>query len=213
MFLLIIEFILFSERMGSGKTTLLRSVLGFESLYSGNVYYKQKDILSISLKERSQLISWSPAATHLAFSYTAFDIILFGRYPWHTGSPSQEDRRKVQQIARDLDLFDKLERTYCQLSSGEQRLVLLARALIGEHQLILLDEPSNNLDTDIAYHCLEFIRQLSRQGRLILVVTHDLLLAKEFADTSIELKNNNCYENTTALSCLTIENYRSFFGD
>jgi len=167
---------------GVGKSTLLKLIAGLLPCQQGRICVDDTDLVSLSRCERARRIAYLPQITATA-QVTVFEAVLLGRLP-HLGlQPSEHDLVMVDAIIRDLGLAPLSGRRVGQLSGGELQKVLIARALVQEPRLLLLDEPVNHLDLRNQIGVLRSIRALARERSLItLVVLHDLNLALRFAD-------------------------------
>ena len=177
---------------GAGKSTLLNLAAGKLQPTSGSVLWQRKNINDFSRREIAQKIALVAQAEELYFPLTALEYVLAGRFAQTTGigfdSPSDIEIALQTLAATDSSQF--ANRSFNQLSSGEKQRVILARALAQQPQILLLDEPTANLDLAHQFSLLELVRQLAHQHQLgILFVTHEINLAAEFADRVALLKH------------------------
>ncbi len=177
---------------GAGKSTLLNLAAGKLQPNSGSVLWQGKNISEFSRREIAQQIALVAQAEELHFPLTALEYILAGRFAQTAGigfdSPSDIEIALQTLAATNATQFK--HRSFNQLSSGEKQRVVLARALAQQPQILLLDEPTANLDLAHQFSLLELVRQLAHQYQLgILFVTHEINLAAEFADRVALLKH------------------------
>ena len=177
---------------GAGKSTLLNLAAGKLQPNSGVVLWQGKNISEFSRREIAQQIALVAQAEELHFPLTALQYVLAGRFAQTAGigfdSPSDIEITLQTLAATDASQFTN--RSFNQLSSGEKQRVVLARALAQQPQILLLDEPTANLDLAHQFSLLELVRQLAHQYRLgILFVTHEINLAAEFAGRVALLKH------------------------
>ncbi|EIC21594.1 ABC transporter ATP-binding protein [Thiorhodovibrio frisius] len=167
---------------GAGKSTLLKLIAGLLPCKQGRIRVDATDLDSLSRRERARRIAYLPQITETA-QVTVFEAVLLGRLP-HLGlQPSERDLEVVDAMICDLGLAPLSARRVGRLSGGELQKVVIARALVQEPRLLLLDEPVNHLDLRNQIAVLRSIQQLARERALItLVVLHDLNLALRFAD-------------------------------
>ncbi|MBK5939917.1 ABC transporter ATP-binding protein [Halochromatium roseum] len=167
---------------GVGKSTLLKLIAGLLPCKQGRIGIDTTDLNALSRRERAQRIAYLPQMTEIA-SVTVFEAVLLGRLP-HLGlQPSERDLAMVETMLCDLGLAPLSGRRVSRLSGGELQKVVIARALVQEPRLLLLDEPVNHLDLRNQIAVLRSIQALTRAHALItLVVLHDLNLALRFAD-------------------------------
>lgn len=170
---------------GSGKTTLLKTLLGIIKPVSGKVYLADMRLADWPIKQRAQQIGYVPQNTHSYFSYSVLDMVLMGRsaYVSAFSQPSATDRHIALQCLQQLQLQHLAHRSFAQLSGGEQQLVMLARALAQQPQILIMDEPTASLDFANQILVLEHIQQLRDRGLAILVSTHQPEHALRIADT------------------------------
>ena len=177
---------------GAGKSTLLNLAAGKLQPNSGTVLWQEKNLSEFSRREIAQQIALVAQAEELQFSLTALEYVLAGRFAQTAGigfdSPSDIEIALQTLVATDASQF--ASRSFNQLSSGEKQRIVLARALAQQPQILLLDEPTANLDLAHQFSLLELVRQLAHQHQLgILFVTHEINLAAEFADRVALLKH------------------------
>lgn len=175
---------------GCGKTTLLKTVLGLLPPMGGHARIRGKDIASLSDAERARHIAYIPQAHTPPFPFSVADVVLMGRTP-HIGrfsNVSHEDKRIAWDALCMLGIEHLAERTYTKLSGGQQQLVLIARALTQQPELIVMDEPTASLDFGNQQIVLARMKELSRRGATVLMVTHDPGHAVYCADTVVVMK-------------------------
>jgi zinc/manganese transport system ATP-binding protein len=152
---------------GGGKTTLLKTILGLLPRTSGKIYWPRT--LTIGYVPQRETIDWY-------FPVTAQQVVLMGRHrqtsPWPW--PSREDRRQAAILLERLGLAPVARQHISQLSGGQQQRVFLARALIGNPDLLLLDEPTTGADIKTQSELLQLLRELNGEGMTILLTTHEL---------------------------------------
>lgn len=167
---------------GVGKSTLLKLIAGLLPAAPGRLQLDGHDLAPLSRRARARRIAYLPQITATA-EVSVFEAVLLGRLP-HLGlRPSARDLVLVETLLRDLDLAALSGRRVTRLSGGELQKVVIARALVQEPRLLLLDEPVNHLDLRNQLAVLRSIQALARERALItLIVLHDLNLALRFAD-------------------------------
>jgi iron complex transport system ATP-binding protein len=163
---------------GSGKTSLLHALAGIGSA-AGTVLIDDIDPKRASRAKRARLLAFLPASRDIAWPLLARDLIALG-----AGEGS--DPARMDEMVEELDLSSVIERRVDQLSTGERSRVLIARALIAEPKLLLLDEPTSNLDPLWQLKLMDYLRRLTRRtGQCVVAAVHDLELARTFADRLI----------------------------
>lgn len=178
---------------GCGKTTLLKNLLGLEKPFSGSVRMEGKSVLSLTDQERAKLFAYIPQAHTPPFPFLVGDVVLMGRTPY-LGRFSQvgdEDRQIAWKALCTLGIEHLSTRTYTKLSGGQQQLVLIARALAQQPDLIIMDEPTASLDFGNQQVVLSRMKELVRTGVSVLMVTHDPHHAIYCADTVIVMRDGS----------------------
>lgn len=159
---------------GVGKTTLLRCLLGFQKPTSGSITMGGVDIASMPPRRRAHYLAYVPQSSSLAFPYEAKEVVLMGRVSrLHGGAAhSAADKQAALDAMERLQIGHLADRRYQELSGGEKQMVLVARALAQESQLLVMDEPTANLDYHNQVKILAAIKYLSAQGLSILMTSH-----------------------------------------
>ena len=198
---------------GSGKSTLLKCIDRILKPKQGAVLIDGRDVASIRLDELSKIIGYVPQTSTSTFPFTVFDIVLMGRKPYIRWSVTEKDREVVAEILNYLGISALAARYLNELSGGEQQKVIVARALAQQPQILLLDEPTSNLDIKHQLEVLGIIKGLSRSRQLSVVMAmHDLNLASRFSDKMIMLKQGSIFAVGTPKSVITEENIESVYG-
>ena len=170
---------------GAGKTTLVRT-LGQGVRHRGQVTVLGRDAASLSVRERARDLAVVPQHPVIPPGMRVFDYVLLGRAP-HQGlrcSSSVQDRTRALGVLQRLGLDLLADRRVDTLSGGERQRVVLARALVQDTPLLVLDEPTAALDVGHQLEVLELIADLRTERELTIVTTvHDLTVAGQFADT------------------------------
>lgn len=200
---------------GAGKTTLLKSLNGSLPISNGEILLDNKTLKSFSRREIAQKIAVIAQENETKFPVSVLEFVLSGRFAH--GAAFGWETKKDWQIALDslekCDLQTYANRTLNQLSGGERQRVVLARALATEAEILLLDEPTANLD--LAHQALMFrlIREkCETQNGAAIVITHDLNLAAEFADEVLLLMNGKILAKGASHEVLTEENLQKVFN-
>ncbi|MBN1195303.1 MAG: ABC transporter ATP-binding protein [Methanomicrobiaceae archaeon] len=178
---------------GVGKTTLLKCMNGILRPKAGTVLVDTEDIMRLGQPEIAKKIGYVPQRCETG-RLTAFDAVLLGRKPHITWNASDHDIRLVEAALRRFDMEALSLRYIDELSGGELQKVSIARAVVQEPRVMLLDEPTSSLDLRNQMEILRLIREVVRGHPVSAVMTmHDLNLALRFADTCIFLKNGTIY--------------------
>ncbi len=202
------EFIGIIGPNGSGKTSLLRAVTRILKPDRGEIYLWGKDIRHVSFDEMAKtvaVVSQSPGISHI----TVEDYVLLGRIPHHERFQFLDSHRDLEVAERCMELTETLgfrEKYMSELSGGERQLVLVARALVQEPKLILLDEPTTFLDITHQVRLMGLIRRLNRErGLTVIMVLHDLNLAGEYCNRLLLMKEGRLHKKGLADEVLTYE--------
>jgi cobalamin transport system ATP-binding protein len=169
---------------GSGKSTLLRLLGGLWRPSEGAVLLGGHNLSALPRRTVARRIAYTPQDTHLDFAFTVREIVLTGRHP-HLGRfevAGARDHAAVNEAMRRADVLHLSDRLVTELSGGERQRVIIARGLATEADLLLLDEPTANLDVAHALDVLSLCRELTRDGKTIVLALHELNLAARFAD-------------------------------
>lgn len=164
---------------GAGKTTLLRLIPGFLRCTEGSISIDGKPIKDIKLRQRAGYMAYIPQITRSAFPYSVRTSILMGASNRLSlfESPGRQDEEKVEQTIELLNLQQIADRNMDNISGGERQLVLIARALMQDARLLILDEPTSFLDYSNQLLVLERIGDLVRRGYSCIYSTHNPDLA------------------------------------
>jgi len=177
------EFVGLIGANGSGKTTLLRALLGLLPA-SGEARLCEESLKSLDRREIAKRATMTPQETRVDFAFTAREIVAMGRTPYlgRFTPESAADKGAIARAMRDTGTEDLAERPVTELSGGERQRVHLARALAQETRVVLLDEPTANLDLAHQFEALRLVREFTRAGGGALAAIHDLSLAARFCD-------------------------------
>lgn len=178
---------------GAGKSTLLKCINRILKPEKGAVYIEKTDSKKLSRGELAKKIGYVSQANRPA-RQTVFDTIMLGRKPYIKWDITEKDLEIVQKIIEMLDLQEYSLRYIDELSGGELQKVRIARALAQEPKVLLLDEPTSNLDLKNQLEVVRLIRKVVKKKKMAAVVTmHDLNLALRFADKFLFMKDGKIY--------------------
>jgi iron complex transport system ATP-binding protein len=158
---------------GCGKTTLLRTILGLLAPLAGEVLVDDVSIARLPRRHRARLLAYVPQAHALPFPFRVLDVVLTGRsaHVGMTATPSRADEQAACAALERMGCADLAGRTFTQLSGGEQQLVLIARALAQDARILIMDEPSSNLDFGNQARLLAIMRSIVAESDLAVVMT------------------------------------------
>ncbi len=159
---------------GVGKTTLFRSMMGSLPLMAGSIRIDGEDLSRWSVRRRARTIGYVPQVHTPPFPFTVIDVVTMGRtaYLGHTASPSRRDVEIAEQALEKLGVSYLHDKIYTEISGGERQMVLVARALSQQPQMLVMDEPTANLDFGNQVRVLEQVNSLAEQGMAIVMTTH-----------------------------------------
>lgn len=199
---------------GCGKTTLLKAVTRVVPWIAGDVFAGEASVRDLSTRELSRRIAVVPQNPQLPLGYTASEAVLMGRTP-HLGFLEQEgpgDFRSVEAALARVGAGQLAGRRVDELSGGERQNVVLARALAQDTPILLLDEPTANLDIGHQISVAGLVRELAASGLAVLAAIHDLSLASLYSDRIALMWNGRIFRLGRPEEVLTEENLREVYG-
>lgn len=167
---------------GSGKSTLCKIIAGIHRRYLGEIHIFGKDARQLSNIERASKIGYLGQSFVSVFPFCVEDIVLTGAAAFAPFAPRQQDYDRLLRVLADMEIEHLRTRTFTSLSGGEQQLVLIARVLMQNPDILILDEPTNHLDIYYQYQLMHKLKALSRKQFTVFCVMHDPTLAFQFAD-------------------------------
>ena len=178
------EFLSILGPNGSGKSTLLRIIARIILPRQGRVFLDDRPLSSFSRRQLAREIGYVPQEAHWLFPFTVMEVVLMGRTP-HSSSIGFESRRDIE-VSREImgltDIGHLAEKPITAISGGERQRVLIARALVQEPSLLLLDEPNAHLDLSHQADIFRILSGYRRERNLTIVwVSHDLNLAAAYS--------------------------------
>lgn len=199
---------------GAGKTTLLRLMAGLIQPSEGCVYINSHPLHRMNRIQVARLIAMVPHRPAAEFAFSVKEVVSMGRHP-HRGRfelETEEDRELVRKSMAMTDVSGLSDQPITQISGGEQQRVALARALAQEPKLLLLDEPTANLDPFFKIQVLELVKERVEAGLAAVAPMHDPELASRFCNRLLLLKEGNIIAEGSPFEVLTIENLQELFG-
>ncbi len=163
-----------------GKTTLFRCILGLLTGYKGEILLDGINIKRLRIEEMARLIAYIPQIHYPSFNYSVFDMVLMGTSVQVSAisRPRRKQKKLVQTALKRLGIHHLKDRGFTQISGGEQQLVLLARALVQGARILVMDEPTSNLDFGNQIRVLVKIKSLAREA--IPLSNHPTTLIRHF---------------------------------
>lgn len=169
---------------GSGKSTLLYLLGGLDRPTSGSILVEESALDQMDENElaayRRQKVGFIFQSFNLVQSMNALENVEFPM--WFSGTPPKFRRQRAEELLQRVGLDDRLAHRPAELSGGQQQRVAIARALVNDPALILADEPTGNLDTQSGHNIMQLLAELYRDGKTILVVSHDARMLRYATD-------------------------------
>jgi len=187
---------------GAGKSTLLRALNGQIKPASGVILLDGQPLERLNRRSISRRVAVVAQEAELRFPVTVLEFVLGGRFAWATnagwGWETERDLRVAEAVLQETELTELSGRLMNELSGGERQRALMARALATEAPILLLDEPTANLDLSHQATLLSLVRnRCDRDQSAALVVTHDINLASQFADNILLMKDGRTFTSGT----------------
>ncbi len=159
---------------GAGKTTLFKTILGLYQAKSGQVLVNHQDVSHCSRRELAKEMGYVPQNHVPPFPYSVMDVVLMGRTAHinHYRDPSEIDREIARDAMKSVNIIQLASQSYTEISGGERQLVLIARALAQKPGILIMDEPTSNLDYGNQMRLLSHIKRLAKQGLTIVMSSH-----------------------------------------
>ena len=199
---------------GCGKSTLLKNVLHLDKPFSGSVRISGHDTAHMNDAERAQRFAYLPQEHTPPFPFTVADVVMMGRTPHldRFSRVSEEDREIAWRALKQLGIENLAGRTYTMLSGGQRQLVLIARCLAQQPELIIMDEPTASLDFGNQQVVLSCMRDLARTNMSVLMVTHDPHHAFLCADHVIVMQDGCVVDDGIPAAVMTRERLESIYS-
>jgi iron complex transport system ATP-binding protein len=201
---------------GCGKTSVIKALSRILLLRTGQVTLDGRDLARFSHGDLARVVGVVPQNPSLPETFTVTDVVLLGRNP-HLGWLSSESARDLAIVRWAMEktgVAEFAERKIGELSGGERQRVTVARVLAQEPKVILMDEPTANLDISHQIAILDLMRNLCAEKKLVvLIALHDLNLAAQYCDRLILLKKGQLYAEGTPSDVITGPNIKEVYGD
>lgn len=199
---------------GSGKTTLFKAIMRFLPLLGGSLALDRRDATAMPLREFASQVSYIPQQHVPAFPYTVREMVLMGR-SGHIGafsSPRKADHAAVDDALRLLRMERLADRRYTEISGGERRLALIARAICQDARLLVMDEPSSDLDYANQQLVQDTVARLQERGYGIILSTHAPEYPYSVATTALLLQGGRVVAQGPPAESLTAATLTEAFG-
>ena len=198
---------------GVGKSTLIHCINKILEPTSGSVIIDGKDVKGISIKELAKEIGYVPYSANDSFPLTVVDTVMMGRHPHAKWNTLDHDLDVVYDTLRMLGISHLAMRQFNELSAGQHQKVMLARGLVQEPKILLLDEPTSNLDIRHQLDVTKMLKRLSvEKGILIIMISHDINIAAKYADQVILMFQGKVYDVGSPADVITEDNLKTVYG-
>ncbi len=199
---------------GAGKTTLLRTIAGVVGMSGGEMLLEGVDQASLSARQVAERLALVPQIAPYTHGFNVMELVLMGRYP-HLGRfqiEGREDARAVRDAMRQSETEQFANRTLETLSGGERQRVFIARALAQQPRILLMDEPTANLDVLHQFKVMDIVRGLVDEGLTAVAAIHDLNMAARYCDRLAVMRAGRVVAQGAPRDVLTRETIRAAFG-
>ncbi len=200
---------------GSGKTTLIKCINRILTPSQGTVALDQHDVLSMKQKDVAKHFGYVPQNSVNDLSCpTVFEVVMMGRRPYSMGwQYSKSDEEIVWNSLEELEVADLAPRSFDHLSSGQTQRVLMARAICQGADILLLDEPTSNLDIRYQIEVMNTVKRLVREkGVGVCAIIHDIDMAMRYCDKAVIMSQGEIISAGRAEDVITPENIRDAYG-
>ncbi len=199
---------------GCGKTTLLKALMRILPVSGGEILLNGKEIHDLTLADFAAQVAYIPQTHQIVFPYSVYEMVLMGRSAHIPAfrAPSLQDHAAVRETLQWLHMEHLMQRSFLELSGGQRRLVMIARALCQQARLLLMDEPTADLDFANQQLILDTIARLKAQGYCVLLSTHAPDIPFAVADHVLLLRDGQTIAFGETEKTLTQENLCAAFG-
>jgi iron complex transport system ATP-binding protein len=197
---------------GSGKTSLISSINGTIKPVCGKIYIDDKDISKLKTKKLAGIVATVPQLYNTNFNFTVLEMILLGRSPHIGYVPGKDDIDKADEAIEKIGIEYLRDKEFNRLSGGERQLVMIARAIAQDTEVILLDEPTSYLDLKNQLKVLNVVKQINSSQKVTCIMTlHDPNHALMYSDKIVMFKNGTL-ETGTIEDMINARNIYEVYG-
>ena len=199
---------------GAGKSSLLKILAGILVPEQGQISLNETRYSDIPSDKRAQSIAYLAQDSFVYWPMPVRDIIALGRIPFQNDCnySNRKDSQIIDNVINDLNLKAYESRSFHSLSGGERARVLLARALVSQSHVLLVDEPIASLDLKYQFEIMELLRKVASQGVCVVVVIHDLSIAANYCDRFFLISQGKLLHEGRRDAVLNTENIQKAFG-
>ncbi|HJJ36699.1 MAG TPA: ABC transporter ATP-binding protein [Methanocorpusculum sp.] len=184
---------------GVGKSTMFKCLLGFFKNYGGTIKLEGTDIRTLTHKAIAKKIAYIPQSTYPTFNYEVLDVVLMGMTSQLSllAAPKEEHIKKAHEALESLGIGHLARAGYGEISGGERQLALIARALVQNAKILIMDEPTANLDYGNQFRVMCRITELAQNGYIIIISTHNPDHAFLYANRVLMMQGGNIIADGT----------------
>lgn len=200
---------------GCGKTTLLDLLLGLRRPDGGRIVFRGQDLAAYRRSDLARAMALVPQNFYINFPFTVRQVVMMGRYPYlpRFAPPGPEDHRRVDAVMAAADIAVLADQPVTALSGGERQRVIIARALVQDTAVMMLDEATSNLDVRHALHLLDLVRgRVDREQRTVIAVFQDINKAAMYCDDLIFMRDGQVAVEGETTAVLTPATLRTIYG-
>lgn len=197
---------------GVGKSTLMYTINKILEPTEGRVLIDGEDVEEMPFKDIARKVAYVPQSSGETFAMTVMDTVLMGRYPHSGYTVTKEDLEIAADCLMKVHMGDYAMSMFNELSAGQHQRVMVARGLAQEPELLMLDEPTSNLDIYHQISTMRLLRDIAhRRGIIVLVICHDLNVASRFSDRMIMFSQGRIYADGTPEQVITPETIHNVY--
>ena len=198
---------------GVGKSTLIHCINKILRPTKGTVLVNDVDVEEYKTHKLSEVVGYVPYSSSDTFPMTVVDTVLIGRHPHSRWKFNEHDLDVVYSVLELLNIQDLSMRPFNELSAGQHQKVMLARGLAQEPEIILLDEPTSNLDIRHQIEVMKMLKEISiKRNMLVVIICHDINISAKYADKIIMLAGGTIHAAGTPKEVITSENLLDVYG-
>ena len=198
---------------GVGKSTLIHCINKILAPKGGVVMMNGEDVKNITIKQMSKKVGYVPYSANDSFPLSVVDTVMMGRHPHSKLGSLDNDLRIVYDTLQMLGITHLAMRSFNELSAGQHQKVMLARGLAQEPEVLLLDEPTSNLDVRHQIEVTKLLKRLTQEkGILTIMISHDINIAAKYSDQIVMMHQGKIFATGTPEEVITEENLRAVYG-
>ena len=193
---------------GSGKTTLMKLMCNITEPTSGDIFINSDNIVNISRNQIAKKLSYVSQDRENLQGFTVYEYVEMGRFPYQNifGAYDDFSKKIIESSLKTVNMFERKDEFVNNLSGGEMQIIRIARSLTQDVDMILFDEPTSNLDINNTIVVKDLILELKKQGKNIIISTHDINFAKSLSEYIYMIKNGEIFDHGVTSKVLTKKN-------